>query len=129
MIRTGIIHADLAELLTGLRHTERFVICDSGLPLGDLPRVDLGYRYGAASFADVVRTVLPQVVIEDSWISEQMPQVNVAALGELTDQGLKPTPIDHEEFKAQVLEAKFAIRTGEATFYANVLCQAGVAFE
>ena len=128
MIRTGIIHSGLAELLAGLRHTERFVICDSGLPLGDLPRVDLGYRYGAASFSDVAHTVLSQVVVEDSWMSQQMPDVNPTALGVLRDLGLQPRPLEHEEFKAQVLRAKFAIRTGEATFYANVLCQGGVAF-
>ncbi len=128
MIRSGIIHSRLAELLAGLRHTERFVICDSGLPLGELPCVDLGYRYGAARFADVVRTVLPEVVLQASWISQEMSEVNPDALRVLHDLGLEPRPIDHEDFKARVLDAKFAIRTGEATFYANVLCQAGVAF-
>lgn len=128
MIRSGIIHSNLASLLAGLRHTERFVICDSGLPLGDLPRVDLGYRYGAASFADVIRTVIPELVIEDSWISAPMTETNPTCLGILREQGLAPQPIDHEAFKQRVLSCKFAIRTGEATFYANVICQAGVAF-
>ncbi|MEN4478837.1 RbsD/FucU domain-containing protein [Mycolicibacterium cosmeticum] len=42
--------------------------------------------------------------------------------------GLAPEPIEHELFKAQVREVAFAVRTGEDTFYANVLCRAGVAF-
>lgn len=128
MIRAGIIHTQLAGLLAGLRHTEQFVICDSGLPLGDLPCVDLGYRYGAASFADVARTVIPALVIEGSWISAPMVDVNPVNLAVLRELGLAPQPTDHEAFKQRVLSCKFAIRTGENTFYANVICQAGVAF-
>ncbi|TWE09296.1 RbsD/FucU domain-containing protein [Rudaeicoccus suwonensis] len=129
MIRTGVVHAELARHLAGLRHTEHFVVCDSGLPFADVPCVDLGYRYGAASFADVVSTVIPAVVIEASWISEQMPQLNPDNLAVLYDVGLTPESIDHDEFKARALTAKFAVRTGEATFYANVICRAGVPFD
>lgn len=128
MIRNGIIHPELAGFLAGLRHTEQFVICDSGLPLGKLPRVDLGYRYGAASFADVVRTVIPELVIQDCWISAPMTDANPANLALLRELGLRPHAIDHEAFKQRVLSCKFAVRTGENTFYANVICQAGVAF-
>ncbi|HWC21516.1 MAG TPA: RbsD/FucU family protein [Flexivirga sp.] len=128
MITRGIIHTELARHLAGLRHTERFVVCDSGLPLGDVPTVDLGYRYGAASFEDVVRTVVPQLTLERSWISRDMVDTNPTCLGALTAVGLSPEPIDHEQFKRLALDAKFAIRTGEATFYANVICQGGVPF-
>jgi D-ribose pyranose/furanose isomerase RbsD len=40
--------------------------------------------------------------------------------------GLERVP--HEEFKAQVGHARFVVRTGEATPYANVLLRAGVPF-
>jgi D-ribose pyranase len=128
LLKSGIIHADLAYRLAGLRHLETFVICDAGLPLGALPCIDLGYRYGSPSFADVVQTVLPAVVVQDSWISTEMIAANPAAFAVLTGQGLRPNRIDHEVFKKRVLNARFAIRTGEATPYANVLCQAGVPF-
>lgn len=128
MITHGVIHAGLAGHLAGLRHTERFVVCDSGLPLGDLPTIDLGYRYGAASFEDVVQTVLPRLTIEHSWISRDMLDTNPTCHGALTALDLAPEPVDHERFKQLALEAKFAVRTGEATFYANVICQAGVPF-
>lgn len=128
MITRGVIHAELARHLGGLRHTERFVVCDSGLPLGDLPTVDLGYRYGAASFEDVVQTVIPELTVEQSWISREMLDANPACLSVLTALDLSPEPVDHERFKPLALDAKFAIRTGEATFYANVICQAGVPF-
>ncbi|MFC6705490.1 RbsD/FucU domain-containing protein [Flexivirga alba] len=128
MITHGVIHAELARHLGGLRHTERFVVCDSGLPLGDVPTVDLGYRYGAATFEDVVQTVIPGLTLERSWISRDMLATNPTCLRALTALDLSPEAIDHERFKQLALEAKFAIRTGEATFYANVICQAGVPF-
>jgi D-ribose pyranase len=129
MRRTGIIHAELARQLAALRHTDTFVICDAGLPLAPgTPCVDLGYRYGAPSFADVVAAVLPEIVVEHSWISGEMAEANPEGLGLLHAHGLVPVPVPHEEFKAGVRDARFAVRTGEATPYANVLCRAGVAF-
>lgn len=128
MITTGIIHAKLANHLAGLRHTEHFVICDSGLPLGSVPTVDLGYRYGQAAFVDVVESVVPALTIEASWVSQPMVEQNARCLAALRDLGLDPDAIEHEEFKARALEAKFAVRTGEDTFFANVLFRAGVPF-
>lgn len=129
MLRNGVIHSELAALLAGLRHTETFVVCDSGLPLGDLPRVDLGYRYGAATFVDVINVVLPALIIQNSWISKDMIEANQPCLEALQKHELCPQPVDHSEFKLRVLDAKFAVRTGEATFYANVICEAGVPFQ
>jgi D-ribose pyranase len=129
MKRTGIIHAELASRIAGLRHTDTFVICDAGLPLrAGTPCVDLGYRYGQASFADVAATVLGEVVVEHSWMSEDVVPVSPGVHRVVTDLGLAPELIAHDAFKAAVLEVTFAVRTGEDTFFANVLCRAGVAF-
>ena len=129
MKRTGIIHAELARRIAGLRHTDTFVICDAGLPLAPTtPCIDLGYRYGLASFADVTTAVLADVVVEHSWVSRDVLTVNPDVHRHLEDLGLRPEPIEHDLFKAQVRDVAFAVRTGEDTFYANVLCRAGVAF-
>jgi D-ribose pyranase len=129
MKRDGIIHAELAHRLAALRHTDTFVICDAGLPLArDTPCVDLGYRYGQATFVDVTTTVLGEVVVEHSWVSRDVIAVSPHVHQHLVDLGLQPEPIDHERFKAAVLDVAFAVRTGEDTFFANVLCRAGVPF-
>jgi D-ribose pyranase len=129
MKREGIIHAELSRHLAALRHTDTFVICDSGLPLArDTPCVDLGYRYGQATFADVSATVLNDVVVEHSWVSRDVLTVSPHVHQHLVALGLQPEPIDHEAFKEAVLGAAFAVRTGEDTFFANVLCRAGVPF-
>ena len=129
MRRDGVIHRELAGLLAGLRHTDTFVISDSGLPLPPgTPCVDLGYRYGQPPFLDVARTVLEQVVVEHSWVTDQVREVNPEVWRGLRSFGLEPEPVAHERFKALVGEARFAVRTGEDTFFANVLCRAGVPF-
>ena len=129
MIRNGIIHAELAGRLAALRHTDTFVICDSGLPLADeTPCIDLGFTYGQPRFTHVVAAILPELAIEASCISREMTDVNPDCLASLRALGLDPEPIEHDAFKRRVRTVKFAVRTGEATYYANVLCRAGVAF-
>ncbi|MCW2558792.1 MAG: pyridine nucleotide-disulfide oxidoreductase [Mycobacterium sp.] len=129
MRRVGIIHAELARHLAALRHTDTFVICDSGLPLPrNTPCVDLGYRYGQATFADVAATILSEVVVEHSWVSRDVVTVSPHVHRYLVDLGLQPELVEHEQFKAAVLDVAFAVRTGEDTFFANVLCRAGVPF-
>ena len=129
MKRTGIIHAELARRIAALRHTDTFVVCDAGLPLRrDTPCIDLGYRYGQATFADVTTTVLGEVVVEHSWMSADVATVSPQIHRHVMDLGLAPELIEHEAFKAAVLGASFAVRTGEDTFFANVLCRAGVPF-
>jgi D-ribose pyranase len=129
MKRTGIIHSELAGLIAGLRHTDTFVIGDAGLPLAPgTPCIDLGYRYGQPSFIDVARTVLAEVVVEQNWVSTPVLELNAEVHAVLLELGLRPMPIDHGAFKALARDAKFAVRTGEDTVYANVICQAGVAF-
>lgn len=130
MKRTGIVHAELARMMVGLRHTDTFVITDAGLPLPPgMPCVDLGYRYGQATFCDVTSTMLPEVVVEHSWVSRNVVSVNPAVHQHLIDLGLTPELLDHDQFKVLVRNAAFAVRTGEATSFANVLCRAGAAFD
>jgi D-ribose pyranase len=127
--RAGIIHNELAGLLAGLRHTDIFVISDAGLPLAPgTPTVDLAYRYGQPPFADVVEAVLAQIVVEHSWVTDQVREINPSVYTALRSFGLDPEPLPHNAFKDMVREVKFAVRTGEDSFFANVLCRAGVPF-
>lgn len=129
MKRDGIIHASLARELARLRHTDTFAISDAGLPVpAGIPCIDLGYRYGQPSFADVAAAVLAEVVVEMSWVSADIQSVNPTVLRRIHELGLGPESIDHGEFKERVRHASFVVRTGEATMYANLLCRAGVAF-
>jgi D-ribose pyranase len=65
MLKTGIINRGLARVPAGLRHTDRLVISDSGLPVAsDQHVVDLAVVYGTPSFELVARAVVEALVIE-----------------------------------------------------------------
>ncbi len=126
MRRAGIVHADLARALTALRHTDLFVVSDSGLPAPpEVQVIDLAICYGVPGFLPVLRAILDEVVVEAAWGSHEVVQANPTLhrdLQELPGFDL----VDHEEFKVEVGRARFVVRTGEATPYANVLLRAGV---
>ena len=111
MKRTGIIHAELARHVAGLRHTDTFVICDSGLPLApNTPCVDLGYRYGQATFADVTATVLGEVVVEHSWVSRDVLTVSPHVHQHLVDLGLHGVVGEHERAGERLGELRVALQ-------------------
>ena len=131
MKRDGIIHADLAARLAGLRHTDLLVVADSGLPVPDgVPVVDLAVVYGLPPFGPVLRAVLDEIVVEGATAATQVVEANPACHALLRD-ALPGTDLDlvpHEEFKRLVAGARCVVRTGEATPYANVLLRCGVPF-
>jgi D-ribose pyranase len=131
MLRHGIIHADLSAHLARLRHTDRFCIADSGLPIPrSVPCIDLALTYGVPRFVDVTKVVIAAVVWQRVFVATQLPVVNRTIsdeLFELLSPGV-PDTVDHEAFKLLVADVSFVVRTGEATPYANAIFEAGVPF-
>ncbi len=126
MRTTGIIHAELAAALTGLRHTDLFAISDSGLPVpAAVPVIDLGISYGFPRFEPILDLVLHEVTVEAAWASREVIAENPDAARLLTEN-LHAELIDHEAFKSRIAGCRFVVRTGEARPYANVLLRAGV---
>ncbi len=126
MRTSGIIHAELASALTGLRHTDLFAVSDSGLPVpAGIPVIDLGISYGFPRFEPVLDLILHEVTIEAAWGSREVTDENSDA-AELLANHVHAELIDHEEFKTRIAGCRFVVRTGEARPYANVLLRAGV---
>ncbi|MEU9823230.1 D-ribose pyranase [Pseudonocardia alni] len=127
MRRHGILHSRLAGLLAALGHTDRFVIGDAGLPVPPgVEVVDLAVVPGVPSFTAVLDAVLAEVVVEHAVLA-------VEALGgpagnAITDRLPHAATVPHAELKNLCRDARFVVRTGEATPYANVVLGAGVAF-
>lgn len=127
MRSTGILHAELAHRIALLRHTDTFVIGDAGLPVPDgVPEVDLAVGYGIPRFVDVLDLILSEVTVEGavraleaeghdagSWLADRFPDAE---------------EVTHERFKALSASARFIVRTGENSPYANVILRAGVPF-
>jgi D-ribose pyranase len=128
MKRRGIINAPLSGHLARLGHTDLVVVADAGLPLpSQVPVVDLAIVFGKPRFTDVLDALLEEIVVEHAWISAG---ADAGAPARWVDERL-PQPaqrVAHEELKAMLPDVRLAVRTGEATAYANVVLRCGVPF-
>lgn len=127
MKKSGLLNPALAYAVARLGHTHTFVVADSGLPV---PRsvevIDLSVVFGVPRFTDVLDALLGEVVAEGAIAAEEVR-------GTGADQWISDrfTPLEyvpHGDFKRQVADAEFVVRTGETTSYANVIVRCGVPF-
>jgi D-ribose pyranase len=131
MKKIGILNSDISKVISELGHTDKIVICDSGLPIpAHVKRIDLALKQGIPSFMDCLVTVLQEMQVEQAFVAREMDQKSpqLKKQMELVLEGVNLHEVSHEELKALTHEAKAIIRTGEFTPYANVILQAGVIF-
>ncbi|GAA2423039.1 D-ribose pyranase [Streptomyces pulveraceus] len=105
------------------------LICDVGMPVPAGPRVvDLAFRAGVPSFAEVLDGLLDELVVEGATAADEIRDANPEAARLLAARlpGLAHVP--HDELKALSTGARLVVRTGEARPYANVLLWCGVFF-
>lgn len=129
MKKRGILNSDLNALISTLGHTDLFVVADCGLPIPEgIPVVDLALVFGVPTFPQVLAAVVEEVELEGLTYAEEMADSPALEWLDLLPEGLETTKVSHEELKAKCAEAKFVIRTGENTPYANVILRCGVPF-
>ncbi|MFJ8076826.1 D-ribose pyranase [Streptomyces sp. NPDC096176] len=129
MKKSGILNRHLAGAVAELGHGDGVLICDVGMPVPDGPRVvDLAFRAGIPSFADVLDGLLAELVVEGATAANEVYAANAATarLLEVRLPGLEFVP--HDELKALTARARLVVRTGEARPYENVLLRCGVFF-
>ncbi|MER5177107.1 D-ribose pyranase [Streptomyces sp. NPDC002896] len=129
MKKAGILNRHLSGALAELGHGDGVLVCDVGMPIPAGPRVvDLAFRAGIPSFADVLDGLLAELVVEGAVAAREVRDANPAAtrLLETSFPGLEL--VSHEELKAMSPDARLVVRTGEARPYANVLLRCGVFF-
>jgi D-ribose pyranase len=131
MKKTGLLHAELSQLIATMGHGDLLVIADAGLPVPPGTRcIDLAVTRGVPSFEAVLGAVLGELQVERAVHASEMLQ-RAPELGSRLRVLLGDTPleqVDHEAFKARTAVARAIVRTGEFTPYANVILQAGVVF-
>lgn len=129
MKKSGILNRQLAGALAGLGHTDLVMICDAGLPIpAGIEAVDLAFRAGTPSFAEVLDGILDELVVEGATAAQEVSLRNPAAAGLLHNHFRRLELIPHEELKLRTREARLVVRTGEAMPYSNVLLRCGVPF-
>lgn len=132
MLKTGILHPQLARVLAELGHKDTLVIGDAGLPIPKgVERVDLGWRPGDPAYLDVLEEILKYIVVEKAVFAEEAntvtPDFHKKALA-LLPEGLPLEYIPHIQLKERCKDAKAIILTGEFTGYTNVILVAGCAY-
>lgn len=129
MRKHGILNRHLTGALAELGHGDGVLVCDAGMPIPDGPRVvDLAFRAGVPSFAEVLEGLLDELVVEGATAASEIRDANPAAAGLLTDRFPALTLVPHERLKKLSAGARLVVRTGEARPYANVLLRCGVFF-
>ncbi|MFM9370869.1 D-ribose pyranase [Streptomyces sp. Da 82-17] len=129
MKRSGILNRHLAGALAELGHGDGVLVCDAGMPIPDGPRVvDLAFRAGVPSFAEVLDGLLDELVVEGGTAATEVHAANPAAAGLLAERVPDLAHVPHADLKRLTSEARLVVRTGEASPYANVLLRCGVFF-
>ncbi|MFJ9715100.1 D-ribose pyranase [Streptomyces sp. NPDC101213] len=129
MRKAGILNRHLAGALAELGHGHGVLVCDAGMPIPEGPRVvDLAFRAGVPSFAEVLEGLLAELVVEGATAASEVREANPAAAGLLDAHFPDLALVPHEELKRLSAGARLVVRTGEARPYANVLLRCGVFF-
>ncbi len=131
MKKKGILNMQLSRILASLGHTDTVVIADCGLPIpSGLERVDLAVVQGLPRFAPGVAAIADELVVQKIIVADEILKHNAETFRFLENlfNEIPIKKIPHETFKQRLVQAKAVIRTAEATPYANVILESGVAF-
>lgn len=131
MKKHGIINAQLAGLIAGLGHKDKFMVVDGGMPIPPgVEIVDLALVGGVPTFEQVMDAILDETCVEHYTLATEIEQYN-PQLKSYIEQVLPDVDhsyVSHVELKELSKQVKFVIRTGEFTPYPNILLRAGVSF-
>ncbi|WP_405718670.1 D-ribose pyranase [Streptomyces sp. NBC_00046] len=129
MKKAGILNRHLAGALAELGHGDGVLICDAGMPIpAGLRVVDLAFRAGVPSFAEVLDGLLDELVVEGATAAHEVREANSGAARLLEERLPALAHVPHDELKVLSADARLVVRTGEARPYANVLLRCGVFF-
>ncbi len=133
MKKSGILNSQLSRIVAEMGHSDKLVICDSGLPIPhEREVVDLALTTNIPRFIDTVKAILKELHVEQAIIADEMESRSNAIHRELLGllSGIEITKVPHNEFKKITKsEDNIAfVRTGEASPYANVILISGVTF-
>ncbi len=131
MKKKGILNMQISRILASLGHTDTVVIGDCGLPIPyGVARVDLAVVQGLPRFAPVVAAIADELIVQKIIIAAEILEHNAETFRFLENlfSEIPIKKIPHETFKERLVQATAVIRTGEATPYANVILESGVAF-
>lgn len=133
MKRNGVLNSGLSRIIASMGHTDKLVICDSGLPIpknSDI--VDLALTKNIPRFMDTLKVILEELEVEEAIVTNELVNGNGKYFKEISSllNGTKIKKVNHEKFKEITRNGGNVtfVRTGEATPYANIILISGVTF-
>jgi D-ribose pyranase len=133
MKKTGVLNPQLARIIASMGHTDRLVICDSGLPIPrDAEVVNLALTRNIPRFLETVRVLMEEIHVQKAVIATELLSQDSGIYQELLKllPGVEFQQVSHEEFKRLTTNGGTMafVRTGEATPFANIILESGVTF-
>ena len=126
MKKSGLLHPELNEAIASLGHVDEFVVCDAGYPIPHgMPRIDLAYRPGMPPFLDVLEAIMAEVVAQGAVVAQEASAELASSIEGLVGSAGR---MSHDDLKDRAHGARFIVRSGEFTPYANVIIICGVPF-
>jgi D-ribose pyranase len=129
--KIGLLNKDLSEVIAGMGHTQRLVVCDAGLPIqAGVRRIDLAIKAGLPGFIETLEAILGELQVEKFIIAQELNDRNPLTKKQILD--LLPSAdyeeVPHECFKELTNTAVAIVRTGEFSAFANIILISGVVF-
>lgn len=124
MKKKGILNAELMCELTKLRHLDELVICDVGFPIPTGAKmVDVSLVAGIPTFAQTLKAVLNELIVEEYVIFDIMEQYNEANYNLVKSllKRQKGSEVSMPDFIKRGQNVKLYIRTGETMPASNIL--------
>jgi D-ribose pyranase len=144
MKSNGVLNIKLAKLIAKLGHGDAIAIVDRGFPLPTLSCVeviDLALSKNVPTVAQVVENITKELIVEKKIFAKETLDKSISFYNGINSllikEGIEINEdiILHDSFKKAVMSGKYEgsdikafIRTGEFTFYGNVILIAGVDF-
>jgi len=129
MKKNGILNSQLNRIISEMGHRDMLIIADAGLPVPkEVERIDLALKCGIPSFMEVLRAVLSELEVEETYVAKEIKEKNPQTLNSISSLIGEVKFITHEELKELSKQARAIIGTGECSPYANIILISGVTF-
>lgn len=131
MKKHGILNGEVNRVIGCMGHTDTICVTDCGLPIpSNVEKIDISVRIGKPSFLEVLGEISKHMEVERITLAKEILDTNKSVLESIKSSfpNAEIVFVPHVEFKEISSKCKAAIRTGEATPYANAILHSGVIF-
>lgn len=129
---SAILHGQLSRVLAEMGHTDELLVTDAGLPIPlGVERVDLALTGNVPRVNTVLQVILDELTVEEAVMAEEMAEASGGLFDEirqLLPSSARITLVPHQQLKLRTRRVRAAVRTGELTWYANIILVGGVSF-